>query len=171
MDRNKFLTNGKLFDDGKCSICLSAPQIKKACPPCGHVFCCQCLTRWNKCRATCPICKTEFSKIAHISGKDQITSVQNAQIEQHIRRPPSPFESGLLYNIVIILFMGIICLGMRISLYELEKLFAGNVFISRIFKALFIVLQAYTFRDVYKYGLYLREYMFFGGVLFITFWA
>jgi len=137
MNRNKFFTNGKLFDDGQCSICFSAPQIEKACPPCGHVFCCQCLTRWNKYRATCPICKNEFSKIAHINGKDQITSIRNTLVKQHIRcHYPSFFESELLYNIGIILSTGLICLGIWIAISEMYKL-------ERTFNCLSTIWQRY----------------------------
>lgn len=55
----------KLFDDGKCPICHSAPQVNKTYPACGHVFCYQCLEDWSQHGRKCPVCKTEFSEIIH----------------------------------------------------------------------------------------------------------
>jgi len=72
MGENQFLTKRKLFDDGECPICYSTPQVDKAIPPCGHVFCYQCLKKWSDIRilrATCPVCNTALSEISHNNGK------------------------------------------------------------------------------------------------------
>jgi len=173
MNVGQFFDNGKLFDDGQCSICFSAPQIEKSGPPCGHIFCCQCLTEWNKYEATCPICKNEFTKIARINGKNQITTVQNAQVEKHIRFPSIPSEH--FNNIFIILTMVAFCLGILtvrvMAEMELDTRFSFPS--SKIFKGLFIVWFVYHLGAAYEYGfIYLRVYTLFSVFLCFAFvWA
>ncbi len=168
---NQFLLNGKFFDDGQCSICFSAPQIDKSCPPCGHVFCCQCLTEWNNYGETCPVCKNEFTKIAHINRKDQITSVHNSQVRQH-KCSPSIAPWRYFHSIFILFTTGVFCLGIWIAMfkmYELETRF--NFPARKIFKALFIVRFVYFFGGAYKYGFDLQCSIFIGVVLSFTLWV
>ena len=61
-----------LFDNGECAICQS-PHNNKSYPPCGHVFCLDCLTRWIKRPGIiqylsfpkCPMCRKQFSTFIH----------------------------------------------------------------------------------------------------------
>jgi len=78
MNEKQLSTYVKLFDDGECPICYSSPQVDKAIPPCGHVFCYQCLINWNnisRWRTTCPVCSTAFYEISHKNRKEQIRPI------------------------------------------------------------------------------------------------
>lgn len=61
----------KQFDDGQCAICLNDPQINKSFPPCGHVFCCECLVRWCGMKLECPTCKQGFHRFRHDNGEEE----------------------------------------------------------------------------------------------------
>lgn len=52
------------FDDGECPVCYSKPQVIKAAPQCGHVFCRSCLLRCTN--NECPVCVQEFSHFVHL---------------------------------------------------------------------------------------------------------
>ncbi len=65
----------KQFDDGECAICLNDPQVDKSSPPCGHVFCYECLVRWCGMKLLCPICNQGFFKFRHDSGEKEYDAV------------------------------------------------------------------------------------------------
>ena len=76
MSKFQVLEKSKLFDDGVCPICYSAPQVDRTVPPCGHVCCYNCLKEWSnksKYRATCPVCSSAFSEIVHNNRKESIS--------------------------------------------------------------------------------------------------
>lgn len=53
-----------VFDTDECLICLGF-HVNKSQPPCGHVFCYQCLANWCQIKLTCPICKRPFTSFIH----------------------------------------------------------------------------------------------------------
>jgi len=76
MSQLKATEEGKLFDDGVCPICYASPQVDIAIPPCGHVFCYQCIKDWSKKSTygpTCPVCNRAFSEIAHNNEYEPIS--------------------------------------------------------------------------------------------------
>ncbi len=62
------VSDGK-FDDGQCSICLTEPQVDKSFPPCGHVYCFNCLVKWSQQKQDCPTCKQPFLNFRYSNGK------------------------------------------------------------------------------------------------------
>ncbi len=63
------------YDFGECVICYKIPQIKKSWPPCGHVFCHECLYFWCEINIIkqkdwkCPYCNQVFKKFQDKHGK------------------------------------------------------------------------------------------------------
>lgn len=101
MENHQVKVKYEQFDDGECAICYSAPHVDKTSPPCGHVFCYQCLKNWIKHSATCPVCVKRFSEIKH---GDQIELIPN----QHRRILHVPFVINLLFAVTIALSFWII---------------------------------------------------------------
>lgn len=105
--------NEKLFDDGECPICYTAPQVGKANAPCGHVCCYQCLKIWSKYRTIC-VCTQEFSTIKSNNGK----TVE--LIERAITR--SPHVQFLLKWMPIVLLFAVALLMMTLFCLPLSKI-------------------------------------------------
>lgn len=63
----------KEFDENQCPICLTGPQSNKSRPPCGHVFCYDCLVKWCNEKPICPVCKQTFNQFTH--SLDQVYNV------------------------------------------------------------------------------------------------
>ena len=71
-DMNRVIYQRKYLEKGTtCTICLDdvfEKRVKHT--PCGHIFCCDCLTKWQtikkrgqkcKCQATCPTCRSKLA--------------------------------------------------------------------------------------------------------------
>ena len=71
-DLNRVIYQRKYLKKGDtCAICLDdvfSKRVKHT--PCGHIFCCNCLTKWQtmkkrgqkcKCEATCPTCRSKLA--------------------------------------------------------------------------------------------------------------
>jgi len=59
-EQQKAMADVGKFDDGKCAICHSSPQVLKSSPSCGHVFCRDCLIKFFTIKKECPTCKRKF---------------------------------------------------------------------------------------------------------------
>ena len=84
------------FDDGKCAICHSSPQVSKSSPPCGHVFCRNCLMESCKIKKECPTCKRKFDDFfvgddwkwrvtLHVPDEEVITDDESTESEDEDR--------------------------------------------------------------------------------------
>lgn len=104
----------KTYDSGECAVCLESPQINKSCPPCGHVFCHDCLFSWCQSKVfqrigwRCPQCNQEFEEFQQENGK-------------RTRHPLRKFKPKrpLLYNFVFSFVAASLCaipLGMNVML-------------------------------------------------------
>lgn len=89
------------FDDGECSICYSAPHVDKTSPPCGHVFCYQCLKSWIKHKSKCPVCIERFFEIKR---GNHVKVIANQQLYNL-----SVLLMNLLRIVFIVLCLAIIC--------------------------------------------------------------
>jgi len=121
MENHQVKVKYEQFDDGECAICYSAPHVDKTSPPCGHVFCYQCLKNWIKNSATCPVCVKRFSEIKH---GDQVELIP----KQHRHILQVPFVINLLFAVTFALLLLIICLSVYILilaplplLYDMEE--------------------------------------------------
>ena len=65
-----------VYDDGTCAICIG-PHENKSRPPCGHVFCFQCLAEWCRIRLKCPMCNRRITSFKH-----SFDSENNFQVHQ-----------------------------------------------------------------------------------------
>jgi len=74
------------FDSDECPICYKSPQVNKAAPPCGHVFCCLCLEKWSTRRNICPACTVEFNHFVYIDDEG------DAVVKQVVIPPPNNAE-------------------------------------------------------------------------------
>ena len=70
-----------VYDDGTCAICMG-PHENKSRPPCGHVFCFQCLAEWCRIRQQCPMCNRRITSFKHSFKADN-----NFQVHQCAQRP------------------------------------------------------------------------------------
>ena len=71
----------RLFDEDECIICLD-PQENKSFPPCGHVFCFECLVQWCEKKLECPTCRQRFRDFLHSDGKveyDVVDVIRNRE--------------------------------------------------------------------------------------------
>ncbi len=117
MNENQVSIIVKLFDDSECPICYSSPQVDKAIPPCGHVFCYQCLTKSNhisKSRATCPVCSTAFYEISRKNRKEQIRPL----IKHYFGQVQHDFLQFIFYlkGTALLLFIWIVALVLALDL-------------------------------------------------------
>ncbi len=75
-----------------CSICLeSLPRDYGLLEVCLHKFCFECIKEWSHTVTQCPLCKTEFEGILHVSGpgKNDSTFVLTDK-----RVQPVPYEDS-----------------------------------------------------------------------------
>lgn len=118
MSEYQILEKCKLFDDGVCPICYSAPQVDQTIPPCGHVFCYQCLKDWSnksKYRATCPVCSSAFSEIVHSNRKEAIspTLIQYAAQVQYCCQRFISYMDGVPFLFFCWIIMLIVIRGLH----------------------------------------------------------
>ena len=67
------------YDNGQCAIC-QGPQENKSYPPCGHVFCFECLLECSKRRKTCPLCRALMDSFKHSIESEDNFKVHSVQI-------------------------------------------------------------------------------------------
>ncbi len=175
MSQLKATEEGKLFDDGVCPICYASPQVDIAIPPCGHVFCYQCIKDWSKQSKygpTCPVCNRSFSDIAHNNRKESLSRTVTqyfAQVQYCFLWP---------FFLAFFIIKGPLCeILCWIVILEAALGFHGNV-ILRILMILFImtgiVCSILQFRYVLIYGFLPRNLLLYVSIVnfigfFVTF--
>ncbi len=164
MSKFQVLEKSKLFDDGVCPICYSAPQVDRTVPPCGHVFCYQCLKEWsNKSTygASCPVCSSTFSEILHNNRKESIspTLIQDAA---KVLRLISYMDGTLFF-----FFRWIVMLYATHGLHVSETGILEILFKFFIYTG--IVCSVLEFRHVLIYGFLPRNLKFITFVNYIGF--
>lgn len=94
------------FDNNECSICLGQ-HIDKSNPPCGHVFCFQCLCDWCEIKLECPICKKPFTsfikRVRHyyaglIDSDEEFHDSDNSLVKDKIGERYDNFLSDMYNN-------------------------------------------------------------------------
>jgi len=176
MNEKQCSTYVKLFDDGECPICYSSPQVDKAIPPCGHVFCYQCLTKWNrisnKWRTTCPICSKAFYEIALESRKEKIRPI----IKHNIAQVHHGFLQLFSYmeGTALLLSIWIVALVMALDLSEsgifrtLMRMFTLTGTVCSIIQFCYVLIYGFVPRNfvsyvtIVNYTVFLITTLYFG---------
>ncbi len=87
-----------------CAICLSITT-EPCTPPCGHLFCSQCLLQWIKSNPdpACPKCRAPFSfeSISHISNGYSAKPKKSSSSKRKILKPGILSQNMKFGNLII----------------------------------------------------------------------